>query len=218
MAPFDSLNLGRSTADRPEAVAENRRLLLHALGLDGNALATAGQTHGSRVVEVTAAGHVPSCDALLTRRSGLALAVSGADCLPVIYEAPGVVAAAHAGWRGMAAGICRHVVETLCAVAGAEPADIRAHLGPAIRRCCYEVGREVASRFPAEAVTNVGDSVHLDLAAAARVQLLGAGLRDAAIMDTAACTACDPDWYFSHRRDAGRTGRQWGLVTMRAGD
>src|SRR5690349_10547958 len=84
-APFDTLNLGRSTADAPERVAENRRRVLRALELDPDRLATAGQVHGRDVRRVTAPGHHNDCDALVTRETRLALAVTTADCMPILY-------------------------------------------------------------------------------------------------------------------------------------
>jgi YfiH family protein len=212
--PFHTLNLGRSTADRPEAVDENRRRLLVSLGLDPLRLATAGQVHGDAVSRVEVPGHTADCDALFTREPGLALAVSAADCVPILFDAPGAVAACHAGWRGMSRGIAARVVHALVGDAGQRAGAIRVHLGPCIRVCCYEVGADVAGRFPPEAVSRVGSSLRLDLVSAARLQLLEAGIPESSVSDTGACTACEPDWYFSHRRDAGRTGRHWGVVAL----
>jgi copper oxidase (laccase) domain-containing protein len=90
--------------------------------------------------------------------------------------------------------------------------SVRVHFGPCIRGCCYEVGDEVAERFPAAAVRRVAGRARLDLPTAARLALCAAGLPGDAIADTGACTACEPHWYFSHRRDAGRTGRLWGVA------
>jgi len=215
-APYDSLNLGRSTGDRAEDVTKNRRRLLHALALDHDRLATAGQMHGVRVVAVEAPGHTPACDALLTRRPGVPLAVSTADCMSLLFHATGTVAAAHAGWRGTADGIPRATLLALCAAAGVAPQRVTVHLGPCIRACCYEVGDDVARRFPAAAVRRAGAAWHLDLPHAARLQLLEAGLPPDSLHDSGACTACDASWYYSHRRDRERTGRHWGIVALRA--
>lgn len=214
-APFDTLNLGRSTADRPEAVAENRARTLREAMLDPAGLATAGQVHGARVVEVRSPGHAEACDALVTRVPGLTLAVTSADCLPILFVAKDAVAAAHAGWRGTAAGIPRATLESVRAAAGTTPDRVRVAFGPCIRGCCYEVGDEVALQFPEQARQRVNGRWKLDLPTAARQQLVEAGLSLDAIADTGACTSCDPDLYFSHRRDAGRTGRHWGLVARR---
>ena len=106
-APRDSLDLGSSICPLPRDVLENRRRLLRSLRLDPNLLVTAGQVHGPVLRQVSCPGHVPGCDALLTTTPGLALAVATADCMALLYRAPGVVAAAHAGWRGAAAEIGR---------------------------------------------------------------------------------------------------------------
>jgi YfiH family protein len=213
-APYDTLNLGRSTADDPGAVAANRRSVLEALGLDPARVATVGQVHGARVIEVSAPGIHPSADALFTRAPGLALAVTTADCLPIVLTVPGAVCVAHSGWRGTAAGMPRAALEALCTASGATPADVVAHLGPAIGPCCYEIGPEVAQRFPASAVPRVGGAQHLDLRAATKAQLCDAGMRAKHVHVVPACTACEPRWYFSHRRDAGRTGRHWAVAAL----
>lgn len=225
--PRDTLNLGGPAADHPGAVAENRRRVLAALrlapgsggdpagGPGRHPVAAAGQIHGSRVVAVDAPGLYPACDALLTRVPGLALVVATADCMPILFATPGVVAAVHAGWRGTAAGMPRVALAAVCQAAGCGPGSITVHFGPCIRSCCYEVGPDVAARFPEAAVTRVGGAPHLDLVAAARRQLLEAGVAEQAITDTGACTACEPAWYFSHRRDHGDTGRHWGLAALR---
>jgi hypothetical protein len=212
--PYDTLNLGRSTPDRPDAVAENRRRLLAALALPAARVATPGQVHGATVVEVSEPGHSPACDALVTRQRGLTLAVSSADCLPLIILTPGAACVAHSGWRGTAAGMPRAALEATCAVAGVGVAAARVHLGPCIRACCYEVGPEVARQFPAAVTRDVRGHRHLDLAAAARLQLLEAGAAPEAVFDTGDCTACRSEWYFSHRRDGARSGRHWAVVSI----
>lgn len=215
--PFATLNLGRSTDDRPEAVTENRLRFLAALGLSPDRLATAGQVHGARVVEVTGPGHQPGCDALVSRTPGLALAVTTADCMPLLFAAPGGVAAAHAGWRGIAAGMPGATLASLCATAGCDPAAVQVHFGPCIRGCCYEVGDEVAALFPPVSLRPVAGKSRLDLPTAARLELERLGVPPGAIHDTGACSACEPYWYFSHRRDAGLTGRLWGVAAVAPG-
>lgn len=213
-AHYASLNLGRSTEDLPRAVAENRARFLTAVGLSAGALATAGQVHGARVVEVAGPGHHPDCDALLTRVPGLALAVTTADCMSLLYVAPGAVVAAHAGWRGTVEGMPGAALAALCAAAGCAPSVVHVHIGPCIRGCCYEVGPEVAARFPAEALREGDGRSRLDLPVAARRALEALGVPPASIHDTGACSACEPYWYFSHRRDRGRTGRLWGVAAV----
>jgi purine-nucleoside/S-methyl-5'-thioadenosine phosphorylase / adenosine deaminase len=211
-APFDTLNLGRSTDDDAAAVRENRERLLLLARLAPDRLATAGQVHGSRVVEVVAPGHHPECDALVTRHPDVVLAVTTADCMSLLYHAPGVVAAAHSGWRGTADAMPVAALEAVCRLAGCAPDAVSVAIGPAIRGCCYEVGEDVAARFPAAAVRATGGKPRLDLPTAARIALNAAGVRPERLDDTGACTCCEPEWYFSHRRDHGRTGRHWGVA------
>jgi YfiH family protein len=214
--PWDTLNLGLSAGDRPESVVENRRLLLDTCGLQPASLATAGQVHGRTVRTVSCPGHHSGCDALLTSTPGVTLAVSAADCMSLLYTAPGTVAAAHVGWRGASAGLPAAALHAVRAAAQAPAGSVRVALGPCIRSCCYEVRAGVAHRFPASAVRANAGRLYLDLPAVARLQLLEAGLPPSSFEDTGACCACEPRWYFSHRRDAGRTGRLWGLVALRA--
>jgi hypothetical protein len=213
--PWDTLDLGLSCGDRPESVLENRRRLLESQGLDPEDLATAGQVHWSSIHPVKRPGHEPGCDALLTLTPGVALAVATADCMSLLYAAPGAVAVAHAGWRGAAAALPATTLRALCAAAGVPACAAHVALGPCIRACCYEIGPEVARHFPASTVRTEDRRLYLDLPGVARIQLLDAGLPPEAFEDTGACTACERDWYFSHRRDAGRTGRLWGFAALR---
>jgi YfiH family protein len=215
-APWDTLNLGRSVGDRTEAVEENRHRFLAALDLDSSGLATAGQVHGRAVATVTGPGHVPGHDALVTTRPGLALAVTTADCLALLFDVAGAVGAAHAGWRGIADGMPAAALEAVARAAARPVADVTVHLGPCIRACCYEVREDVLDRFPAGFAVRRGDRWHLDLIAATRHQLERAGVPPGAILDLGACTACHPDDYFSHRRDRGATGRMWAVAARRS--
>ena len=216
--PFDSLNLGRSTPDQPEAVAENRTRFLRSLGTDTDHLVTVGQVHGTGVAMATAPGFHAERDAVVSRVPGLVLAVSAADCLPILLVARGTagpgVAAIHAGWRGTADGIAGTALAMLADLVEARPEAVSAHLGPCIRACCYQVGPEVAARFPAENVERRDGALFLDFAAAVRQQLVKAGVAAESIEDTGACTSCEAHWYFSHRRDRGVTGRHWGVIGL----
>jgi YfiH family protein len=213
--PYRSLNLGRYTEDDPVAVTENRRRWLTSLGLNPARLANAGQVHGRAVAQVSAPGLQPECDVLVTTTPGLALAVTAADCLPLLLSAPGAVAAAHSGWRGTADGAPEAALSAVCAASHTGPERVTIHLGPGIRGCCYRVGPEVADRFPVSAVRRDEGGLWLGLPTAVRLRLLEAGVPPGSIHDTGACTACEPEWYFSHRRDQGRTGRQWGVIALR---
>lgn len=206
-----------------------------ATGLAGRPIVLARQVHGARVVVVESA-HLwrarptglegvfrsGEADALVTAAPGIAVAVRTADCLPVLLgDADGrACGAVHAGWRGIAADVIGAAVRALAGL-GAPAAGLRAVLGPAIGRPCYEVGAEVAEAWRAavpeadRALERAGGGRwRADLALAARLQLEAAGLAPAAIRDLGLCTACDAAHFFSYRRDGASTGRQVSAIAI----
>jgi polyphenol oxidase len=203
-APYDSLNLGRWTDDDPEAVAENRR---RAAG-DGRPLAFARQVHGTRVITVDGAtdeAAIEEADGVATTSRDVCALVLTADCLPVALATTNAIAMLHAGWRGLADGVLEAGVEALRAL---DPdGEIHAAIGPAAGVCCYEVGDEVAARFPDE--PRRADR-HIDLKGIAARRLAAAGV--AQVQDVARCTMCEPGVFFSHRASGPVTGRQGGLL------
>jgi polyphenol oxidase len=212
-APFESLNLGILTEDDPDSVVENQRRLVAALGLNSERVAIGHQVHGAELAmhpgpqaEIPFAkpgGEIPDVDGHVTSEPGLAALVFVADCLPVALAGPQGVAMLHCGWRGLAAGI----VASGAGAVGATDAAI----GPGIGPCCYEVGDEVLDAFAALG-EGVASGRMLDLAEVARRLLREAGVER---IETAGfCTSCEAELFFSHRRDAGRTGRQAGLVWL----
>lgn len=151
------------------------------------------QVHGSDVVRVDSPGPAGAADALWTTEPDLPVAIFTADCLGVVLTAPDAVGVAHAGWRGAAADVTGRLREEM-AVAGHAPE--RAAIGPGIGPCCFEVGPEVAARFPDHIATTSWGSESVDLAAA-----LSDRLEDLEIWRVDACTMHDEGW-FSHRADA----------------
>lgn len=210
--PYDSLNLGLSSGDRPEDVHENRRRVLATLGIED--VATVSQVHGAACQVVDAPGHAGPGDVLVTTRPDLALAVTTADCLGVVLwtEDREALAAVHAGWRGLVAGVLEAAAERLEALRPG--VALHAAIGPGIRACCFEVGPEVAERFPADCVIATPPRPHVDLARAAARRLASAGVTAAHLHDLGECTSCDPATYYSHRRDRGTTGRHWALARL----
>ena len=212
--PYESLNLGRLTADRPEDVRRNRAALKEQLGVQP---AYIRQVHGTAVrrvvqppVEPTDAVELPECDGQATAMRGVAPMVMTADCLPVAVAGAGAVAMLHAGWRGLAGGILAEGVAALREL-GAE-GSLAAAIGPGAGPCCYEVGEEVHAAFTDQDL-DIRRGRNLDLKAIAREQLRRAGVE--VVHDVGLCTICgDPTLLFSHRRDGGITGRQAGLVWL----
>jgi hypothetical protein len=182
-------------------------------------LASLHQTHGRRIHAVEdrdalpAPGRIPVGDALISRRRGVGLLVSVADCVPALVCDPvsGWIGAVHAGWRGTVAGVLAGAIRALLE-RGARSADLLVALGPSIGRCCYSVGPEVAAAFRdswpgAEDAVLAGDPAHVDLIEANRRQALHEGVAPERIAAAGLCTACRPDLLESHRRSRGSPGR-----------
>jgi len=201
--PFDELNLGILTDDEPEAVKENRRRLAAALGREPERIVFALQVHGTRLIHHPCEGEFPEADGHVVTAPGLTPMVLAADCLPVALYGPGGLAMVHAGWRGLAGGI----LGAAAAAVGATSAAI----GPAIGPCCYEVGEDVLDAF-ADLGDGIAQGRMLDLPEVSRRRLAEAGVER--IESAGLCTSCEPDLFFSHRRDRGRTGRQAGIAWL----
>ena len=209
--PYTSLNLGTLVGDDPEAVARNRERVQAALPSEPRWLR---QVHGIVVVDAGEVDGQTTADAAFTRRRGIACVVQIADCMPVLVcDASGsTVAIAHAGWRGLAAGIVERTVEAMDRPA----ADLIAWLGPAIGPTAFEVGEDVVRAFTADdpgsasAFSALREGKWLaDLFALARRRLSRLGVR--AVFGDVVCTHSDARRFFSHRRD-GVTGRQAAFI------
>jgi YfiH family protein len=217
---YASLNGGVGSNDEPGNVAENRARMAASLGVASEHLVTAYQIHSPDVAIIDgpwAPRQRPRADALVTKRPGLAIAVTTADCGPVLLadERAGVVAAAHAGWRGAVAGVIEATIAAMedC---GADRRRIVVALGPMIRQSSYEVGPEFVAAFQARDGTNdrffapasrAGHAL-FDLAGYIGARLAAAGIRH--IQDLGHCTYSDPARFFSYRRSAHRRESDYG--------
>jgi YfiH family protein len=214
-----SLNLGFATPDDAAAVAENRRRALTAAGAEPERAVALYQRHGRDVVEarpgvpgayLDASTTWPDGDALVTSEPGLPLIAHGADCLTVALVAPGGtrVATAHAGWRGLVAGV-------LEAAAEAVGPGFTAAIGPGAGACCYAVGEDAAGPLRERFGGDVVAGGRADLALCAERALAGAGA--AGIASAGLCTICDDKRFHSHRRDGGASGRQGVIAYLEGG-
>lgn len=221
---YESLNLGEHVGDQDAAVQENRARVQAALGLPVQYL---HQVHGAQVVPVHAPGPAPAADAAWTDRPGVALAVLVADCLPVLLVARDArgracaVAVAHAGWRGLAAGVLAHAV---AALRGAQAqAQLQAWLGPCIGAAAFEVGEDVLRGFGREPGAAGEGFRYLprsdgsprwraDLHALARQQL--APLAVEVVGAEPICTFSSPSRFFSFRRDGVFSGRFGAFIAL----
>jgi YfiH family protein len=216
--PYEALNLGGAVGDDPDAVRTNRELAAKSLGLDPALVVWMNQVHGPDVAVVDGpwvSSGIPSVDAIVTVRRGLALAVLTADCTPVLLADPvaGVVAAAHAGRPGMVAGVVPAAVRAMVEL-GAEPERIVARTGPAVCGRCYEVPdemrAEVAAIEPAAYAETSWGTPAVDVTAGVHAQLERLGVCDRA--QSPVCTL-ESDDHFSYRRDR-TTGRLAGYVWL----
>ena len=212
---YASFNLGLHSGDDPVAVAANRRRLRGLLPDEPKWLE---QVHGNRVVVADDLNGAPEADGSMARRTGTVCAVMMADCLPVLLcdRAGSAVGVAHAGWRGLAAGIVENTVQAMAL----PPAQMLAYLGPAIGPAAFEVGAEVRAAFlardPAAATAftpSADDKWHADLYALARQRLAHCGVTR--VYGGGLCTASDPARFYSHRRDRA-TGRMAALIWLAA--
>lgn len=217
---FASLNVGLRSGDEPARVLENRRRAAAALDAPLANLCVARQVHGARCVRVEAPWPVeqpPEADALVTRRPGLLLGVTTADCAPVLLADPqaGVVGAAHAGWRGALAGVLEAVVAGMVE-AGAEPRRIVAVVGPCIAQESYEVGDEFYIRFLAEDPSSArffarsrDGGLRFDLAGYCLARLARAGVEQRAALKRD--TVREAALFFSYRRATRAGGGPFGV-------
>ncbi|MCX5201785.1 peptidoglycan editing factor PgeF [Streptomyces sp. NBC_00237] len=217
--PYEQLNLGGAVGDDPEAVTANRKLAAESLGLDPARVVWMNQVHGRDVAVVDGpwapGAEIPSVDAVVTARRGLALAVLTADCTPVLLADPlaGVAGAAHAGRPGMLAGVVPSVVEAMVSL-GAEPSRMTAWTGPAVCGKCYEVPErmraDAAAIEPACWAETSWGTPAVDVSAGVHAQLAALGVRTRS--QSPVCTRESGD-HFSYRRDR-TTGRLAGYVWL----
>lgn len=225
-----SLNLGAHRGDTMENVAKNYAILANALQFSPDKLVLANQIHTDIVRVVTGEDCVgslshrdyPECDALVTNTPGVTLAVFTADCTPILFYDPqtGAVGAAHAGWRGTAAGIAAKTVDAMVAAFGCRRENIRAAIGPNIGTCCFETDRDVPDAMCAALGSEAdpfihanGSKYHVDLKGINALWLRRSGVTNVEISTD--CTACSPDRFWSHRITGGQRGSQAGVIVCK---
>ena len=223
---YASMNVGRSVHDAPERVAANRALVSQALQARAVFMP---QVHGAAVLRLRpehaeAGVEVPAADASISTVPGLACAIQVADCLPVLFAAPAGVGGAHAGWRGLAAGVLEHTVQALCEASGCAPRDLHAWLGACIGPQAFEVGADVLAAFGADPArpdpryfvyrpNQAGEPRwRADLVALARTRLQTAGV--AHISGGGWCTYGEASRFFSYRRTR-LSGRMVAAISLR---
>jgi polyphenol oxidase len=210
--PYESLNLGILTDDDPDRVRANRRIASSMIGVEPEQVTMGWQVHGTDIRDWTGLApdpgyadpggrDLPKLDGHMTRDSGVALLVLVADCFPVALSDGEQAAMLHCGWRPLAGGIIEKALGRFSELPAAA-------VGPGIGGCCYEVGDEVLEAFAD--IEGAASGRMLDLRAVISAKLAAGGVTDVQHVDR--CTSCEPELYFSHRRDGGVTGRQAGFI------
>lgn len=225
---IDDANLAHHVPHAPDRLARARDRVAALTATDPDAWHLMRQVHGAQMAIVDATvprgAELRDVDVAVTVLEDRPLVVLSADCLPILAAGRVAVGAAHAGWRGVVAGVPDALVDALVAL-GERPEDVRLAIGPAIGPCCYEVGPEVVEAIAAVAPSAVGRTRRgrpsVDLRRAARQRFTARGItevQDLVAEDgvSPACTACEARW-FSHRRDR-QTGRQAGIIVRRPVD
>ncbi len=222
-------SLALHTGEDKASIIDNRKKVSSLLDLEQNLqFIVANQTHSDHIhviVEKETKGWkgledaVADCDALITNKKGVVITVLTADCVPVLLydKEKEVVAAIHAGWKGTEAMIVAKTVEKMIRVYGSDPRDIIAGIAPAIGRCCYEVGEDVAKHFFNEprSFDVRGEKYMLDLPFINKKQLLDSGLLEEHIEMSDVCTACEVERFFSYRKEQGCSGRFMSMIGLK---
>lgn len=224
--PYSEINLCDYTGDDPAHVSECHESLCRHLGITPDKLVMPRQTHTASVVTIThnffsltpqeQQALLNEKDAIVTTLSGVAIGINTADCVPIVLADPrlGIIAAAHAGWKGTAMRIAAATVAAMQAL-GSQPCDIFATIGASICQDCFEVGDEVVERFAEagfsiDAITRrhaITGKAHISLQEANRMVLTDCGILPHNIATSGECTRCEPEKYFSARRIGIKSGR-----------
>ncbi len=224
-----SFSLALHTGEEAGDIVANRRQLARQLSADKTCVfVTANQTHSNHVCIIDKKemqgwekleDAVEDCDALVTDRENVIVTILTADCVPILLYDPvkRVVAAVHAGWRGTEGEIVIKTIDAMKRRFGSNPSNILAGVAPAIGKCCYEVGEDVASHFYAypDAMQQHREKYMLDLPEINKTQMIVAGITEEHIEMSGICTACEVENYFSYRREQGCSGRFMSMIGMR---
>lgn len=232
--PYHTLNFGLSVGDDEAHVVQNRGLFCETVGVDLRSVTVGNLIHETHIEVVSPAQRgrgaidrksgLPGTDGLITNIPDIPLLLLVADCAALSFFDPKrkVIGIGHGGWRGTVGGIARKMVLTMQEVFDCHPTDIFVGVSPSIGPCCYEVREDLVAAFHAAFsdqanaffIQQPNGSIHLDMWAALRWQLLASGIQEEHIEFAGICTACRTDLFYSHRAEHGKTGRFGGLIVL----
>lgn len=213
---FNSLNLGLNTEDEIKNIEQNRKLFFTSLSIDESNLASSYQVHGTEILIANEPQRATGYDAVITNKINLFVAVTIADCTPVlIYDKhTHALSAIHAGWRGTASKIVERTLSEMQKNFGTIGEDCFAYIGTCISKNAFEVGGEVAEQFDKDFVqfNETKQKHYVDLKAANLQQLQQFGIPSSQIEIAETCTVHNNDSYFSYRKENGKTGRMLAVI------
>lgn len=219
--PYHSLNLGRYTKDDLGFIQKNQLLFFSKLGYLPEAVADTHQVHGNEILLVEKAGHYSGYDALITNKKDLLLSISVADCTPILIYDPKkeVIAAIHAGWKGTMGAIAEKTLTKMSQHFGSEPKDCFAYIGTCIDECSFEVDADVANFFKEDYKRwdEARGKFFIHLKKANKDQLCSTGIPPTQVEISPFDTVRDNDYFFSYRKEKGKTGRMLAAIGMKTG-
>lgn len=210
------LNLGLNTDEKSEIIFKNREALGKQINTPIHKIAFANQIHSNEILEVSEGGIYDNLDGFISNTKGIALAIQVADCAAVLLadEINGVIGAAHAGWKGAVNAIVSNTVSKMCKI-GADSENIKAFISPCISLANFEVGEEVAEKFPERFVHRLGfEKPHVDLKNYVKEELLNNGILIQNIEMNTECTIEREDKFYSYRRESSKSGRMMGIIKL----
>ena len=213
-SPFD-LNLSFNVGDDPICVTANRERFFGEMGISINRVAITKQVHGSNILSVENPGNFDSCDALISNSEDLFLAITVADCLPILLfdKSTNTFAAVHAGWKGSKSRILEKTIKGMIDKYEVASKNIHAFVGPSAGVCCYEVGQDVASQFDEQyLVRSEDDKQHLNLKQFNKELMIMNGISERNIEVAEYCTICNPTLFHSYRREGNNSGRMMAVI------
>jgi len=213
--PYDTLNMGFTTGDIPDNTARNRTLFFETLSIPEKNTAKMSQVHSDNIFIAEKAGHLGTGDGIITDTVDVFLCGTFADCASVVIFEPQhkIVGLFHVGWRGLACGIAKKGVEKIYRTYGIKPCNLLIGIGPHIKSCCFEIGKDVADIFDRKFIIKKrGNKQHLRIEDVIINQLCSVGVIEKNIERSDFCTVCDNELFFSHRKSKGKTGRMMTVI------
>lgn len=228
---YESLNMGLNIGDDNFLVKQNHKLVADLLNAELESFVYSKQVHSTRIIQIKEGfnpiedlKNICDVDGFITDSSNFTLHTVYADCVPVYILDPvnKVVGIAHSGWRGTVGKIGKELMKSLEVAFGSKPLECLAGIGPSIGPCCFEVGKEVTAEFE-KVFTNKEDYLYkkkekkdyLDLQKANVAVLIEAGIPLESIISADMCTCCNPEYFYSYRRDNGNTGRMAAILKLK---